>query len=50
MIKFTRKEAAMNAWQYLVILTAVRLVIPFGLLLLIGEGLRLLHQTGANTH
>jgi hypothetical protein len=39
----------MNAWQYLGILTAIRLAIPFTLLLLIGEGLKLLNRTDANT-
>jgi hypothetical protein len=40
----------MNAWEYVVILTAIRLVIPFVLLLLIGEGLRILYKARTNTH
>jgi hypothetical protein len=35
-----RKENAMNATFYVLVLTILRLVIPFGLILLIGELIR----------
>ena len=35
-----RKENAMNATEYVLVLTILRLVIPFGLILLLGELIR----------
>jgi len=36
----TRKEYAMNATEFVLLLTILRLVIPFGLVLLLGELIR----------
>jgi len=36
----TRKESAMNATEFVLLLTILRLVIPFGLVLLLGELIR----------
>jgi hypothetical protein len=35
-----RKENAMNATEFVLLLTVLRLVIPFGLILLLGELIR----------